>query len=76
MTVPIWPAFQLEGLTQENGHCALYSGTCVSAALVTVARGWEPPSIPQPRSTHTAALSLGHEGKEGSTNTGCKVEEP
>lgn len=59
----------------EQTPCVVDRYLC-SAALVTVARGWEPPSIPQPRSTRTAALSLGHEGKKGSTNTGCKVEEP
>lgn len=52
----------------EQTPCVVHRYLC-TAAPVTVARGWEPPSIPQPRSTRTAALSLGHEGKEGSTNT-------
>ena len=55
--------------------CIVHGHMC-TAALVTEAGGWEPLSIPQQRSTRTAAPPFGREGKEGSTNTGREVEEP
>ena len=65
----------MRGMPGRMALCIVHGHMC-TAALVTVAGGWEPLSIPQQRSTRMAAPPLGREGKEGSTNTGCEVEEP